>query len=158
MINKLICLLAKKRLEHVDVGSFIQEAEYSCGAACLQMICHNWGATISHSRAIELTRCNPDGCEATCILRALNKVFKCRFFLKKIKNPKIWIKKNHPVLVADSVYSTKDHFKILFGHFFVDFLSFYLVADPTSSKNYCEIEKEIVKKSGKEMYVFLPRH
>jgi hypothetical protein len=64
-----------RKPRHLAIRVCEQQFDYSCVAACLQMIYeHFTGRRMSHRRAIRLTRCKPDGAEVKSIARIMRRL------------------------------------------------------------------------------------
>lgn len=119
------------KLEIIPCGA--QNRGYSCGASVLQIVTRYFkGYHISHEKAIELTRCKPDGSNTKDIKRALKKI---GLNGKLIRRHEITIKKRinegNLVIINDNfTYSPDDHWILISGYT----ENFFYIFDPNTNE------------------------
>jgi hypothetical protein len=113
------------------------------------------GTKVSHVEAIKLTKCCPDGCQATDILYGLRKLVRKRIKMKKVRNPSIYLLSGKPVLLASTVCDHRDHFKVAIGLMNQKLKNEkYLISDPCNFFRYWQSKTSVIKDAGSEMYIF----
>ena len=93
-----------------------QWTEYSCTAAVAQMVAAYYGIKVGHRKAIELTKCKPDGATLEYVARMLNRQYGLTpKALRTIGQIRKALVDGHPVMSNDALTYTDDHAILLVG-------------------------------------------
>lgn len=128
-----------------------QETDYTCTAACLQMLLQNKGIKLSHSLAIKrIGIVKDEGATIARMQTACRKHYK-QLRLRKISEPECEIKKGNLVMAVTKVVAPKDHVVILKGYD----QSHFWVADPIKRRPYKRLKREVRMYAHNEFYALV---
>lgn len=121
-----------RQRRHLPIRVRQQAFAYSCVATCLQMIYeHFTGQRMSHRRAIQLTRCKPNGAELQSVPRIMRKL--CGASSRKLRSldqVRAAIKLGLPVLGSDETTYKDSHAVLIVG----ESATHFCVADPATGR------------------------
>jgi len=125
----------RRKLRHLPIRVRQQAFDYSCVAACLQMLFEFFnGKPMSHRRAVRLTRCKPNGAELAAISRTLKKL--CGTESRNLRTPvaaRCALHLGIPVVASDPQTYEDDHAILLIG---CSAKGFYVVDPNTGEINW----------------------
>jgi len=122
-----------------------QWTSYSCTAAVAQMVAGYHDIRLGHRKAIELTKCRPDGATLESVADALNLEYGLRFkTLKRASQVRAALRGGVPVMSHDALTYANDHAILVVGQTPKGFW----IADPVPAQIYWRHERQFFKSAN----------